>query len=223
MTYRPNIKEIEVSYLEVIKNWKNIDDLLDEHGVGRKDTPFDKQLMENMLLGWEHMDYVLRKKDYSLLSKHGQPDMLEVNHCVHYGKDFKLRQEYKKALNATAEKFTGQIPPIEKYYKKTMRKRSKPYEVAAEVFVSIVGMPQLFIEGNHRSGSIIASWVNMVHDRPPFVLTVDNALTFFAPAQVIKKFNKKSAWRSMTKLPKYKANFRNFWKGHCDMRFALRK
>lgn len=221
MTYRPNLQEIEKSYAQVLANWKQIDDQLDFSKVGRKDTPFDKLLMDNMLSAWDYIDYFIRKKDYSLLSNEGGPDMLEINHRVHYGLDFTLREEYNKALDATTEKFSKQIIPIRKYYQKHIEKLTSSDKIASEVYVSILGMPQLFIEGNHRSGSIIASWINLAHDKPPFVLTVENALPYFKPASEIKKFNKKSTWRSLTNLPKYKSDFKIFWVNHCDMRFAM--
>lgn len=220
MVLRPNLKEIEKSYSMVLKDWKNLDDLLDDKKIGRKDTPFDQQLMDNMMLAWEHMDHILKKKDYNLMGATGGPDLLEVNNCVHYGVNAKLRKEYRKAIQATVEKFSGQIGPIRKYYKKQLVGKSSAEKVAAEVYISILGMPQLYIEGNHRSGSIVASWINMVHGKPPFVLTTENALAFFKPAQEIKKFNKKSMWRSVTKLPKYKKEFRKFWVRHCDKRFV---
>ena len=223
MPYRPNLKEIETSYIKVLRNWEKIDNLLDAHKVGRKDTPFNKPLMDNLLTAWDYIDFFIRKRDYELLSQYGGPDMIEVNNRVHYGEDYLLRDEYSKAIKATTEKFSKQIAPIRKYYKKHIKSERSVNKVAAEVFISIVGQPQLFIEGNHRSGSIISSWINLAHDKPPFVLTVENALTSFEPAQMIKKINKQSTWRSLTKLPKYKADFRKFWKDHCDMRFVLKK
>jgi hypothetical protein len=45
-------------------------------------------------------------------------------------------------------------------------------------------------------------------------------MAFFKPAQEIKKFNKNSVWRSLTKLPKYKKDFKSFWKNYCDMQFV---
>lgn len=220
MAYRPDLKKIEASYLEVLENWKQIDDALDLKKIGRKDTPFDRTLMENMMTAWEYIDYFIRKKDYSLLGIEGGPDMLEVNHRVHYGVNKSLRREYQKAIHATTEKFSKQVKPIRNYYRKKMKAGTSVYKVAAEIFISIVGMPQLYIEGNHRSGSIVASWVNLVNEKPPFVLTVDNAVPFFQPAQEIKKFDKKSLWRSMTKLPKYEKEFKHFWKSYCDMTFV---
>lgn len=103
-----------------------------------------------------------------------------------------------------------------------MKNQSSANKVAAEIFIAILGMPQLYIEGNHRAGSIVASWVNLVNGNPPFVLTVDNAMAYFAPAQAIKKFNKRSTWRSLTKLPKYKKDFKEFWKNNCSMEFMTK-
>jgi hypothetical protein len=220
LAFRPDLEKIEESYNRVLKNWHEIDNALEITKVGRKDQPFDKALMENMLIAWDYIDYFIKKKDYSLLSNRGGPDMLEVNHRVHYGTNDPLRYEYKKAIKATTEKFSRQVVPIRKYYKKKMKLDTSAYHIAAEIFISIVGMPQLYIEGNHRSGSIIASWVNLMNEKPPFVLTVENAVAFFKPAMEIKKFDKKSLWRSMTKLPKYKQDFKTFWKSHCDMSFV---
>jgi len=97
MTFKPSIKEIEESYFDVLKNLKAIDDQLDKNNIGRKDTPFDKNLMENLLSAW---------------------DMLEINNRVHYGLDDTLRQEYHKVISATAEKFTKQVQSLRNYYRK---------------------------------------------------------------------------------------------------------
>lgn len=204
----------------VLRNWEKIDDELDLQKIGRKDTPFDKGLMENMLIAWDYIDFIIRKRDYSLLSDRGGPDMLEVNHRVHYGINQTLRAEYIKAIEATTEKFSRQVVPMRDYYRKKMKNNTSAYKVAAEIYIAILGMPQLYIEGNHRSGSLVASWINLVHKKPPFVLTIDNAAAFFKPAQEIKKFNKRSIWRSMTKLPKYKNDFKHFWRSNCDLDFV---
>lgn len=220
MAYRPNLKEIEKSYSEVLEKWSDIDDLLDTQRVGRKDTPFDTLLMDNMLSAWDYLDHFIKNRDYDLLSAVGGPDMLEINHRIHYGLNYQQREEYKKAMAATTDKFSRQVVPLRTYYKKKIKNNTSIYEIASEIYIAILGMPQLYIEGNHRSGSVIASWINLAYRKPPFILTVENALAFFEPAQEIKKFNKKSMWRSMTKLPKHKKEFKKFWSSHCDMRFV---
>ncbi len=222
MTYKPNIKEIEKAYLDVFNHWEEIDNLLDQNKIGRKDTPFDQGLMDNLICAWDYLDFFIKKKDYDLLSKRGGPDMLEINNRVHYGLNTTLRSEYRKAISATAEKFTRQVKPLRSYYSKKTRNQVSATKIAAEIFISIVGQPQLYIEGNHRSGAIVSSWINLVNNRPPFVLTVENAISFFKPAQEIKQFDKTSRWRSLTKLPKYKKSFREFWLNHCSERFAMK-
>jgi len=220
MAYRPHLKNIEESYLRVLKNWQEIDDELDRQKIGRKDTPFDRKLMENMLLAWEYVDDFIKKGEYRLFSNKGGHDLLEINNRVHYGLDEQLRLEYTKAIDATTRKFSQNIVPMRKYYRKHMKQRTSVYKIAAEIYIAILGVPQLYIEGNHRSGSIAASCINLENNKPPFILTVDNALSFFRPAQEIKKFNKRSVWRSLTKLPKYKSDFKMFWKKNCDMEFV---
>ena len=221
MTYKPTLKEIERSYLDIRNHWQEIDDQLDKEKIGRKDTPFDQGLMDNLLCAWEYLDFFIRKKDYDLLSKKGGPDMLEINNRVHYGLNTTLRSEYRKAISATAEKFTRQVKPLRSYYRKKTKNQVSSTKIAAEIFISIVGQPQLYIEGNHRSGAIVSSWINLVNNHPPFVLTVENAISFFKPAQEIKQFDKTSRWRSLTKLPKYKKSFREFWVNHCNERFVI--
>lgn len=223
MSYLPHLKNIEKSYLRVIDEWDRIDDELDRLGIGRKDTPFDETIMGNMMSAWEYLDQFIREGKYDLLSDRGGPDMLEINHRVHYGEDYILRSEYRKALEATTEKFSTLIRPMREYYRRKTDQGTSCWKIAAELFIAIVGQPQLFIEGNHRSGSVIASWVNLVNGKPPFVLNVDNAIAYFSPAQEIKKFNKRAVWRSLTKLPKYKRDFREFWENHCEKRYMLKE
>jgi len=56
LAFRPDLKQIEASYNRVLQNWHEIDDSLELSKVGRKDQPFDKDLMENMLTVWDDKD-----------------------------------------------------------------------------------------------------------------------------------------------------------------------
>jgi hypothetical protein len=60
----------------------------------------------------------------------------------------KLRLEYNRAIQANSEKFAEYIIPIKKWYKKHIKGKPHPLKVAAEVYVAVLGFPQLFIEGN---------------------------------------------------------------------------
>ena len=86
--------------------------------------------------------------------------MLALNERVHYGNDLALRQEFATAIESNADKCNLLIAPITGWYSRHADRGEHPLKLAAETYVSIVGQPQLFIEGNDRTGSLIASWIN---------------------------------------------------------------
>ncbi len=214
-----NIPAVEESLLNVEQNWTKIDDSLAYEKIGRRDTPFDSVVRTRMMSAYIHLDALLRVgvEPFSLDSI---PAMLELNNLVHFGRDWDLRLQYHKAILATSDKYYSQIEPIQKWYKKHMKNQPRPIKVAAEIYVAILGQPQLFIEGNHRTGSLIASWISMYYGRPPFVLSTDNAVAYFRPSAEIKKFANKSTWRGRSKLPKYRRCFKEFWETHIDFKFV---
>jgi len=56
---------------------------------------------------------------------------------------------------------------------------------------------------NHRSGALLVSYLLMRKGLPPFVLTVDNAESFFNPSSIIRKVSKHSAM-ALFKMAKIK-------------------
>jgi hypothetical protein len=75
--------------------------------------------------------------------------------------------------------------------------------------VGVLSQPQLYQEGNHRTGSLIASAVLLENGCPPFVLTRQNAVAYFNPSSEIK-FTDKRTVRGKVRLPKYQRDFRSF-------------
>jgi hypothetical protein len=57
---------------------------------------------------------------------------------------------------------------------------------AAGAYVRTLSKPQLFIEGNHRAGALMMSYILVREGRPPFVLSVENAGAYFDPSAVIR-------------------------------------
>jgi len=216
-----NLLNVEKSLLDVERNWKKINDELDLEKLGKRDT-FDSTVRSHMMNAYRHLDTLLRN-EVEPFSTEGISEILELNNIVHYGFDFALRLEYNQAIVANSEKFSQYIVPIEKWYRKHMKGELHPLKVAAEVYVSVLGFPQLFIEGNHRTGNLISNWINMYYGHPPFVLSVDNAIAYFKPSKEIKKFADKSTWRGRTRLPKYRACFKDFWEQNIDSKFVEAK
>ena len=213
-----NLPNVEKSLLGVEKNWKKIDDKLDLEKLGRRDV-FDSVIRERMMDAYKHLDSLLRSKvePFSLI---GASEILELNTIVLYGTDLKLRLEYNKAIIANSAKFAEYIVPIEKWYRKHTKRKPHPLKLAAEIYVAILGFPQLFIEGNHRTGNLVSNWISMYFGQPPFVLSEENAVAYFKPSKEIKRFADKSSWRGRSRLPKYRKCFKEFWEEHVDSKYA---
>jgi hypothetical protein len=210
-----------VSSLKTVEvHWEQIDDELDRQGIGRKDTPFDAVLKTRMTSAYSYLDDLLSEQIPPFSMESIEP-MLLLNQRVHYGTDRRLLSEYRKAVEATAEKFYRYIGPIQEWYEKHRKSGKHPLKLAAEVYVSILGYPQLYVEGNHRTGSLIANWISVYHGFPPFVLSADNALAYFAPSKEIKSFADKWTWRGQARLPKYRKSFLHFWEKHIDDRYLI--
>jgi hypothetical protein len=215
---RFNIRNVENSLLSVERNWKKIDDELDFEKIGRRDT-FDSVIRGRLMDAYRHLDKLL-EKGVEPFSLEGISQILELNNIIHYGFDLQLRLEFNQAIQVNSEKFSEFIIPIEKWYKKHMKDKPRPLKVAAEVYVAVLGFPQLFIEGNHRTGNLLSNWISMYYGRPPFVLSVENALAYFRPSKEIKRFANKSTWRGRARIPKYRTCFKRFWEENIDSKYV---
>lgn len=217
-TLKFNLLNVETSLLGVEENWKKIDDELDHEKLGRRDV-FDSVIRGHMMDGYRYLDSLLRK-GIEPFSTEGVPQIMELNNVIHYGFDLQLRLEYNQAILANSEKFAQYIVPIERWYKNHMKSKPHPLRVSAEVYVAVLGFPQLFIEGNHRTGNLISNWISMYYGHPPFVLSVENAVAYFRPSKEIKRFADKSTWRGRARLPKYRACFKRFWEQNIDFKYV---
>lgn len=216
---RLNLETIASSLTTVELHWTEIDDELAQRGIGRKDT-FDAVLKMRMLSAFGYLDDQLLEQTPPFSPASIEP-MLLLNERVHYGTDQQLLAEYTRAREATAEKFHQQIGTIQQWYEQHSARGQHPLRLAAEVYVSVLGYPQLYIEGNHRTGSLIANWISVYYGFPPFVLSAENALAYFAPSIEIKHFADKSTWRGQARLPKYRKSFLHFWESHIDTRYLI--
>ena len=63
---------------------------------------------------------------------------------------------------------------------------------AAGVYVRMLSTPQLFVEGDHRTGVLVMSHILMSAGRPPFVLSVANARAYFEASTALRNSHKNS-------------------------------
>jgi hypothetical protein len=203
------MREIEDTLSETKAQWVAIERALLAEGVGKKDTAFDDSVMTSVLLAYEFLDYLL-SKEIDIFQHDQLHRMCAINETVLYGQDARLKREHRRAILANRDKFHRSIPAVYEWYagRRSSRKTAK---IAAKVYASILGVPQVFTEGNHRTGALIASWINVTRGSPPFVLSPDNAVAFFHPSSQIKRFSATTYWRGRYKLPKYHHAFKRFW------------
>ena len=182
---------------------------LSRHFTEQRD-PLTDEVLQNVLEGYALIDdYVARGVDLFDLQQLNL--MLEINATVLCGRDPAHRLEYAEHLAATEEHFFNNVEGgIKDLYNWYCAYRSESvWKRAAGVYVRILSKPQLFIEGNNRSGSLIVSYLLMRAGLPPFVLTLENAEGYFNPSSVIRN-SAKHGVKALYELPKIKKKYAAF-------------
>lgn len=201
---RLRLGRIQDELCDVQRHFKAINALLN----CRRDD-FTDMVRQNMLAAYEFMDAIVRQ-DLDLFGGDGLEALLQLNHIVLLGEGYDAR-EFRRHISATRtrffDNFRDYVRPIRRWYRK--HETENPYKVAAQVYVGVLSQPQLFQEGNHRTGSLIASGILLQNGCPPFVLTRQNAIAYFNPSSEIK-FTDKRTIRGKLRLPKYRRAFREF-------------
>ena len=145
---------------------------------------------------------------------------LELNAMVLCGDDPSRRKAFAVHIAATEARFYAEpgagIGGIADWHER--HRQESTWLRAAGVYVRLLSEPQLFIEGNHRTGALIMSWILASAGRPPFVLTLDNAVGYFDPSAVIKG-TRKTAFALLVQVPRIKKRFARFLEGQADRRF----
>lgn len=204
---RLKISAIDESLKQVQANYDEINAKLSTHREALTDT-----IRLNMLTAYEYLNQIL-DEDREIFNDKGLQFILELNNIVLCGKDLEKRYEYAQFLGESQKRFYNHIEVIQKWYRK--HDDSSTLKRAAEVYVGIISSPQLFTEGNHRTGSLVTSWILLRGGLPPFVLNLTNAVAFFEPSSHIKFTNKREIGGKL-KLPKYQKAFKKFLEKFID-------
>ncbi|MBF0552303.1 MAG: hypothetical protein HQK60_17435 [Deltaproteobacteria bacterium] len=201
---RLNIDQIITSLAEVQVDFDKINNLL----TMRREHLTD-EIIQNLVAGYAYVDNLIAR-DVRIFPNNTE-HLMEMNHIVLCGSDPKVRFEYSTHLQETQKRFYTLIQPIKQWYQKYHD--SSSYRIASEIYVGVLSRPQLFIEGNHRTGSLIATYFLLTRGKPPFVLNKNNAIAYFEPSTQIKLSDKTSI-RGKFRLPKYEKAFKTFLKAH---------
>jgi hypothetical protein len=208
-----NIDQIAQSLYEVQENFDTLNAQLD---MARE--PMTERLVQNMLSAFRYLDSLVDHPG-DLFSTIELGHLLELNHRVLCGEDPGTRAEFYMHMLATEEKFHKYIGWLKAWYRKHLP--DPVYKRAAGVYVGILMQPQLFIEGNHRTGSLIASLELLRAGEPPFVLNRDNAIAYFNPSTVIKFSDRRHYNVSLFKIPGIKKRFGKFLRSNARPNYLL--
>jgi hypothetical protein len=214
---RLNLQAIEYSLRAVQQEFPKINAQL----RSRRDSMTD-EVLDNMMSGYAFVDWAIAD-DTDLLDPQYVAGLLELNHIVLCGRDADSRQEHHKHIEATAQRFYTQdefnINDLLRWH------RDHAYESAwkraAGVYVRILSQPQLYIEGNHRTGALFMSYILGRDGKAPFVLTVENARAYFDPSSLVKE-TKKTPATLLMKLPRMKKRFASFLEAQADGQYLKR-
>lgn len=161
------------------------------HGDHR--DPLDDRIVANMLAGYGYVEWLVGAGiDVFAMGHHRH--LLELNRLALCGTDPQQRSEYEAHLAATEQRFYAEpqagIEDLVEWYR--VHLGLSVWERAAGVYIRTLNEPQLFIEGNHRTGALAMSYVLLREGEPPFVLSPANAAEYFAPARTVREIRKHS-------------------------------
>lgn len=155
---------------------------------------FGDVVLSNMLYGYRLVDAFIAAR-IDLFALGNSRHILELNNLVLYGADNPHRtQRYADQLGASERYFyeqeEGGIGDLIDFYQR--RHFRDVWHRAALLHVRILAQPQLFIEGNHRTGALLMSYLLVQDGKPPFVLTPNIAKPYFDPSASIGRLKKRS-------------------------------
>jgi hypothetical protein len=181
----------------------------------------EDSLIVNLMAGYEFVDGLVAQH-IDLFAMGSLRLLLEMNAIVLWGRDKQKRVEAARHLEATEKRFyeqeDGGIRDIVKWY--TLHRTESPWRRAAGVYVRMLSEPELFIEGNHRTGALVMSYILAREGRPPFVLTAANARGYLDPSTLVTETRKHSLV-AMVRLPKIKRYFAKFLRDHSDRNYLI--
>lgn len=209
-----NLAAIEVSLRAVAAHFAQINPQLDSARDG-----MEALVVEHMLAGYAFVDDLIARR-VDLFSLGQLRAFLELNALVLCGSDERVRAEAAQHLIATEKHFydnaDGGIRDVIEWH--ALHGDESPWLRAAGTYIRILSEPELFIEGNHRTGALIMSYILAREGHPPFVLTVDNAKAYLDPSTLFMRKSKTSMtlrWQ----MPRLKRSFAAFLRAQADPRF----
>lgn len=141
------------------------------HRLEHEQVVFNKQSVNQIVQAYGMLDHYLGS-GVQLLSMGQSSEVLSLNHCVLFGQENADETNYQKAYHASERHFyrvgSYGIGDMIEWYSRHQNQTA--WRQAAGVYLNTIGPPQLFLEGNHRTGVLLANYVLARSNKPPLVL-----------------------------------------------------
>lgn len=185
----------------------------------RRET-FTDRMREQIVQAYDYLNSLL-KKDMDLFTPAGLHALLEMNHVVLCGQDREDRNHYYEHLEETRKSFLKKIKPIKDW---VLRKRNErdAFHVATGFYSRQLSRPQLFLEGNHRTGNIVLNYLLISKGEAPYIITVDNAHTYLDISGDIKFTDNGNYLDTALRMPGHRKRFRAFLRDNVNEEFVIR-
>lgn len=188
--------------------------------LDRRDPMIDA-VLENMVAGYERVDRLIAE-GVDLFAMGESRRWLDLNCIVLCGVDTGHGECRPGHQSATEAHFyddgAGGIRDVAEWYER--HRGETLWDRAAGVYIRMLCEPQLFLEGNHRTGVLIVSYLLGREGLPPLVLTASNAHAFFDPSTQIKQA-RRGSMALLFGMHRMKERFGEFLRTQADERFLL--
>lgn len=186
-----------------------------------KRETFTPEMRDNILAAYAFLNQLLERR-IDLFLPSGLHHLLELNHIVLCGTDPNRRREYFHHLNETRKKFLRRIEKIKKWVIEH-RSDTDPFKLAAGFYAKSLSKPQLFLEGNHRTGNIVLNYLLSSKHVPPFILTRETAMEYLDLSAHIKFTDSENHLESTFKMPNRQKRFAEFLQRTVNEAFWMRR
>ncbi len=212
MTRQFNLIRIHESLTRFRAEFEAINDRL-----AMRREQFTEQMAEQVVEAYGFLNTLLAQ-DMDLFTPAGLHGLLELNHIVLCGTNPDDRTHYYTHLEETRKSFISRIKSIKDWVLKK-RNESNPYQLATGFYARQLSRPQLFLEGNHRTGNIVLNYLLVSKGSAPYVVSAEDAHTYLDISGDIKFTDNGNYLDTALRMPGHKKRFKAFLKERVDERF----
>lgn len=169
---------------------------------------FTQVMVDNIIEAYDFLNGLLQQR-MDLFTPAGLHALLEMNHLVLCGANQETRQQYYQHLQETRKSFLTKIKPIKEW---VLSKTSSTdaYKLASGFYSRMLSQPQLFLEGNHRTGNILLNYLLISKGAAPYVADTGTVKQYLDISGDIKFTNKENTLDNTIKMPGHRKRFQEF-------------